>query len=375
MKNELNEAIQRVSRAISNRTTLPILAGIKMDADINGLTLTASDTEISIRNFTPTESNDNQIIELERPGSIVVPAKFFVEIIRKLPEQFVEIEVLDNYKTMIRSGTAEIQIVGLDPEEFPLLPEIDQDNKISIYSQSLKSMIRQTVFAVSNNESTPVLTGVLWMLQADTLKFVATDRHRLATCELQLPEDFGQPFDQVVIPGKAMNELYRLLPDESTRIDIVMSDNQVLFQMDDILFYSRILEGVYPDTSKIIPQNFKTELVIDTKTFTDALDRAYLLSREEKTNIVHLVTHDENEIEISSSLSELGRIRETCTPEHLTGDFLKIAFNSKYMLDALKVIESEKIDVCFTGTMSPIVIKPVDRDEMLHLILPYRTSN
>src|SRR5690625_3712211 len=117
MKNELNEAIQRVSRAISNRTTLPILAGIKMDADINGLTLTASDTEISIRNFTPTESNDNQIIELERPGSIVVPAKFFVEIIRKLPEQFVEIEVLDNYKTMIRSGTAEIQIVGLDPEE------------------------------------------------------------------------------------------------------------------------------------------------------------------------------------------------------------------------------------------------------------------
>jgi DNA polymerase-3 subunit beta len=141
------------------------------------------------------------------------------------------------------------------------------------------------------------------------------------------------------------------------------------------LFYSRILDGTYPDTSKIIPTTFKTELVLDTKQLSESIDRAYLLSREEKTNIVRLQTLEDGSIEISSSSSELGKVTEQLAVSQFSGDPLKISFNSRYMLDILKVVESEQLHIGFTGAMSPIIIKPMDDSQSLYLILPYRTSN
>lgn len=373
-KTELNEAIQHVSRAISPRTTIPILAGIKIDAHADGLTLTASDTDISIQSFIPISKDDRDIVELERAGSVVLPAKFFVEIVRKLPEEQVELEVYEGFGTMIRSGATEIQLHGLDPEEFPVLPVLDESRLFSISSDLLKTMIRQTVFAVSANESTPILTGVLWTLEDNVLKFVATDRHRLASRRVQLDNGDGLTFKNVVISGKTMNELAKLIPEQDTMIDIVVNENQVLFKMDSILFYSRVLDGMYPDTTRIIPEQFKTEIVVETKRLLDAMDRAYLLSREEKTNIVNLNTEENETIVISSSLSELGRITEQCEVEHLQGESLKISFNAKYMLDALKVIDSDQIYLGFNGAMSPILVRPVDDNRLLNLVLPYRTS-
>jgi DNA polymerase III subunit beta len=180
--------------------------------------------------------------------------------------------------------------------------------------------------------------------------------------------------EHIVIAGKTLNELSKVLPDGSL-VDIVATDNQILFKMDSVLFYSRILDGTYPDTSKIISHNYKTEMVLKTKSLTDAIDRAYLLSREEKTNIVKLVTIGDGSIEISSSSTELGKVTEQIDTKMIQGDELKISFNSKYMLDALKVIDSEFIHIGFTGVMSPIIIRPEDDDRMLHLILPYRTTN
>jgi DNA polymerase-3 subunit beta len=235
-------------------------------------------------------------------------------------------------------------------------------------------MIRQTVFAVSANESTPILTGVLWALEDNVLKFVATDRHRLASRRVQLDNGDGLTFKNVVISGKTMNELAKLIPEQDTMIDIVVNENQVLFKMDSILFYSRVLDGMYPDTTRIIPEQFKTEIVVETKRLLDAMDRAYLLSREEKTNIVNLNTEENETIVISSSLSELGRITEQCEVEHLQGESLKISFNAKYMLDALKVIDSDQIYLGFNGAMSPILVRPVDDNRLLNLVLPYRTS-
>lgn len=373
-KTELNEAIQHVSRAISPRTTIPILAGIKIDAHADGLTLTASDTDISIQSFIPISKDDRDIVELERAGSVVLPAKFFVEIVRKLPEEQVELEVYEGFRTMIRSGATEIQLHGLDPEEFPVLPVLDESRLFSISSDLLKTMIRQTVFAVSANESTPILTGVLWTLEDNVLRFVATDRHRLASRRVQLDNGDGLTFKNVVISGKTMNELAKLIPEQDTMIDIVVNENQVLFKMDSILFYSRVLDGMYPDTTRIIPEQFKTEIVVETKRLLDAMDRAYLLSREEKTNIVNLNTEENETIVISSSLSELGRITEQCEVEHLQGESLKISFNAKYMLDALKVIDSDQIYLGFNGAMSPILVRPVDDNRLLNLVLPYRTS-
>ncbi|XID91739.1 DNA polymerase III subunit beta [Paenibacillaceae bacterium WGS1546] len=373
-RNELNEAIQHVSKAVASRTTIPILSGIKMDASYAGITLTASDTDISIQSFIPLETADKTVATVVKPGSVVLTAKFFVEIVKKLPHEEVHIEVGERFQTLITSGATEIQLVGLDPEEFPVLPSVQEDQVVSIPGDLLRDMIRQTVFAVTTNESTPILTGVLWNLHDSVFKFVATDRHRLASRSSQVDVEDVR-FSNIVISGKTLNELSKLVPDQNVMVDIVVAENQVLFKLGNVLFYSRMLDGTYPDTSKIIPQVFKTELVLNTKLLSDSMDRAYLLSREEKTNIVRLMTTEAGGIEISSSSSELGKVTEQLDAVEMKGEPLKIAFNSKYMLDALKVIDSEELFIGFNGSMSPIIIRPNDHENSLHLILPYRTTN
>lgn len=375
LKNELNESIQHVSKAISSRTTIPILTGIKLDVNFQGMTLTASDTDVSIQAFIPVEDGNKQIVKVERSGSVVLPAKFFVEIIKKLPSQEIEMEVQEGFQTLIRSGSTDIQIVGLDPEEYPILPAIEEDQMISIPGELLKNMIKGTTFSISSNETSPILTGVLWNLSEGQFKFVSTDRHRLASRAIALDHPDDVRFSNVVISGKTLNELSKIIPDQNTVVDIVVADNQVLFKIDRVLFYSRILDGTYPDTSKIIPTTYKTELVLDTKQLSESIDRAYLLSREEKTNIVRLQTMDDGTIEISSSSSELGKVTEQLAVSQFSGDPLKISFNSRYMLDVLKVVESEQLHIGFTGAMSPIIIKPMDDSQSLYLILPYRTTN
>ncbi|WP_199616890.1 DNA polymerase III subunit beta [Paenibacillus alkalitolerans] len=375
LKSYLNESIQHVNKAISSRTTIPILSGIKIDAGPSGITLTASDTDISIQSYVPAEHDGETIVSLERGGSVVVAAKFFVDIVRKLPSDDVYIEVNESFQIGIKSGSTEIQLAGLDPEEFPLLPRLAENQTVSMPSDVLRSMIRQVVYAVSSNESTPVLTGVLWTLEGGKLKFVATDRHRLASIEKPIDTAFDLKFHNIVISGKNLNELSKILPEQNTLIDIVVADNQVLFRVGNVLFYTRILDGTYPDTSKIIPQSYRTEIVFATRPLADAIDRAYLLSREEKTNIVKLLAEGDDAVEISSSSSELGRVTETLPVQHFSGESLKISFNSKYMLDVLKVTEEEAIRIGFTGAMSPMILTPADEGGVLHLILPYRTTN
>ncbi len=372
-KHELNKALQHVSKAISSRSPIPILSGIKIEATKEHVIFTASDTDITIQYYVFPEQEDVIHYEILQEGSAVLPARIFTEIVRKMPESQIEIQSNPQFQALIKSGNSEVQLMGMDPEEYPLMPALDEHQQFSIRSEVLKSMIRQTSFAVSANESTPILTGIMWSLSNQVLKFVATDRHRLASREANIQTDPSLNFKNIVISGKTLNELSKLLPEQDTNIDLFLANNQILFQYDSILFYSRILDGMYPDTSKIIPQTYKTELVVNTKLLLDAIDRANLLSREEKTNIVKLSMLDQEKIEISSSQSELGRIKEEVALVSCKGEPLQIAFNSKYMLDALRTIDSETIFIGFVGTMSPIIIKPEDQEHTLHLILPYRT--
>jgi len=373
-KNELNEAVQQAAKAVSSRPAIPILSGIKFDADPQGLTLTASDTEISIQTHVPAEIDGEPIVRVERPGSIVLPARFMAEIVKKLPEDEVEFEQQGGFQVTIRSGATDIQMIGLDAEEFPLLPDIGRQQVFTMPGELLKNMIRQTIFATSTNEQTPILTGIQWQMQGGELKFTATDRHRLSTCSAGVDAPEGERFASIVIAARTLNELSRIIPDSQDPVEIAAADNQVLFRIGRVLFYSRVLDGAYPDTSRIIPQEFKTEMEIDTRRLTEAIDRAYLMSREEKTNIVRIVTLGGGDIEISSSSTELGRVTEQIRTVRLEGDELRIAFNSKYMLDVLRVIDSERIFIGFNGSMSPIVIRPTDGDRQLHIILPYRTT-
>jgi DNA polymerase-3 subunit beta len=368
----LAQAVGQVSKAVSSRTTIPILTGIKLSVTHTECVLTGSDSDISIQVSIPIEKDDKEIVKVVKLGSIVLPSRYLTEIVKKLPDSHIEIEVTDQFVTNIRSGKTEFNLNGLDPEEYPRLPQIDEDKMITIPNELFKSTIRQTSFAVSTQESRPVLTGVLWQLENSELTFVATDSHRLAQRQITVEANQELQFKNTVIPGKSLNELNRILDDENQMIDIVVTNNQILVKADNILFFSRLLDGTYPDTSRIIPQASKTSITLETKKLLQAIERASLLAKDGK-HVVNLYTTEQGTINIYSNSPEIGKVSEQVSVKEITGEELKISFNAKFVLDALRAIDSSEITIGFTGAMSPFVIKPTDHDRTLHLVLPVRT--
>jgi DNA polymerase III subunit beta len=368
----LVRSVQDVMKAISSRTTIPILTGIKIVATEQGVTLTGSDSDISIESFIPIEEEDKVIVEILEPGSIVLPARFFGEIVKKLPKETVEIEVQNQFLTIIRSGKAEFNLNGLDAEEYPRLPQIEEENVFKIPTDLLKTIIRQTVFAVSTSETRPILTGVNWKVENNELICIATDSHRLALRKAKIETESEASYN-VVIPGKSLNELSKILDDTTELVDIVITENQILFKTKHLLFFSRLLEGNYPETSRLIPVDSKTDVIVNAKEFFQAIDRASLLAREGRNNVVKLTTLQDGVIEISSNSPEIGKVIEEIQSESVTGEELKISFSAKYMMEALKALEGTEIKISFTGAMRPFLIRPINDESMLQLILPVRT--
>ncbi|WP_174734645.1 DNA polymerase III subunit beta [Mesobacillus harenae] len=371
-RDHLLQSVQDVMKAVTSRTTIPILTGIKIVATEEGVTLTGSDSDISIESFIPKEEDGTEIVEIRKPGAIVLQARFFSDIVKKLPTDIVEIEVENHLQTVIRSGKSEFNLNGLDAEEYPHLPQISEENMFSVPTDLLKALIRQTVFAVSTSETRPILTGVNWKVENSELTCIATDSHRLALRKARLASENTGTYN-VVIPGKSLTELSKILDDTSDVIDIVITENQVLFKAKHLLFFSRLLEGNYPDTGRLIPNESKTEIVTLTKEFLQAVDRASLLAREGRNNVVKLSTFDGGVIEVSSNTPEIGKVIEEIQSQSIEGEELKISFSAKYMMDALKALEGTEIQVSFTGAMRPFVIRPLHDDSILQLILPVRT--
>ncbi|MEZ0118119.1 UNVERIFIED_ORG: DNA polymerase-3 subunit beta [Heyndrickxia coagulans] len=375
LRNRLIESVQDVSKAITSRTTIPILTGIKITASEEGITFTGSDSDISIESFVPREEDGDEIAVIQQTGGIVLQAKIFGELVKKLPMDIVEIEVANQFQTIIRSGKSNFNLNGLDAEEYPHLPQITEDKVIRIPADILKNLIRQTVFAVSTAETRPILTGVNWSIKGSRLNCIATDSHRLAqrTAEIETAADAEY---NIVIPGKSLNELNKILPDSNETVEIVITDNQVLFKAKHLLFFSRLLEGNYPDTSRLIPTDGKTEIVVNTKEFLQAIDRASLLAKEgQNANVVKLssVTDMPGTIEITSNSPEIGKVTDRVNCKSIEGEEVKISFSSKYMMDALRALEGTEITIRFTGAMRPFIIRPVNDDTTLQLILPVRT--
>ncbi|AYC28374.1 DNA polymerase III subunit beta [Paenisporosarcina cavernae] len=372
MRDHLMMALNDVMKAVSQKTTTPILTGIKLDLNESGLKMTGSDSDITIQTFIPTEVDGDQVIRIIEEGSIVLQAKVFHEIIRKLPTSDVEIEVREQHHTLIRSGKSEFDLLGLNSSDYPLLPEVQEDQKFTIPADLLRSIIRETVFAVSTQESRPVLTGVHWLAKDGDLVCVATDSHRLARRKTTLPALPAESYS-VVIPGKSLNELSKIIGDSTDDVEIVMTKQLVLFKSGDVLFYSRLLEGNYPDTSRLIPAEFKTDVIINSRALLSAIDRASLLSREERNNIVRFTSLDGNVVEISSSSPEIGKVEEEVAAESIEGEELKLSFSAKYMMDALKAIDASEVKIQFAGAMRPFILKSVHDETNLQLILPVRT--
>jgi len=373
-KDLLAKGVQDVLKAVASRTTIPILTGIKIDTTNDGVTLTGSDSDISIKSFIPKEEDDNILVEIIETGSIVLQARFFSEIVRKLPESIVEISVEDQYKTIIRSGNAEFVIHGLDAEEYPRLPHIEEENSFTIQTDLLKTLIKQTVFAVSSSETRPILTGVHWSIENNELVAVATDSHRLAMKKAYLQNQSSSNHSySIVIPGKSLNELTKVLDDTNEPIQFVITENQILFKSKHLLFFSRLLEGKYPDTSKLIPESSKTTVNINTKDFLEAVDRASLLAKEGKSSVIKFSTLEQGMIEVTSYSPEIGTVVEKIKSHYVEGEDIKISFNAKYMMDALRAIDGTDVTIYFTGAMRPFVIKTDGDESIVQLLLPVRT--
>lgn len=370
----LIESIQHVMKAISSRVTIPILTGIKIEASKDGIKLTGSDSDISIESFIPKEEDGIINVEEIETGSIVVQAKYFPDIIRKLPLKMVEIVTDDQFQVTILSGGSEFHLNGQDAVEYPQLPVLHTDNSFELKNDLLKELIRQTVFAVSTVETRPILTGVNMRLENNQLDFVATDSHRLASRKIPLSTENDQlDFDNIVIPGKSLAELNKIIDDNEETIMISVTENQILFQTKNLYFLSRLLDGNYPETSRLIPDQSKTTVLTKTKELLQAIDRASLLAKENRNNVVKLQTKANNQLEISSNTPEVGQVTEEVTTDTIEGEELKISFSAKYMIDALKIIQEDRVKIEFTGAMRPFIIRPMDNEQILQLILPVRT--
>lgn len=371
----LLRTLQDVMKAISSRTTIPILTGLKLTASQKGLTLIGSDSDISIEAFIPIEESENEEkqLKIQKPGSIVLQARFFYEIIRKLPENNVDIEVNEQLSTIIRSGKTKFNLNGLDPNEYPLLPQIDEENYFTMPADLLKTVIQQTGFAVATSETRPILTGVNLTIENNELTCIATDSHRLAYRKVAVDLDNENISLNAVVPGKSLTELSKILDDSDDPVTIIITDNQILFKIDNLLFFSRLLDGNYPDTKRLIPTESITDITVQTRPFLQSVERASLLEQIEKNNVVKLSTTNSHMIEISSNSPEVGNVLEQVNCDEICGEQLNISFSAKYMLDALKVIDGSNIKISFSGTMRPFVIRPLNDQSTIQLILPIRT--
>lgn len=361
-KDVLLTGVNAVQRAVSSKNTLPVLQGILIVAENQSLQLAATDLEMGIRCEIPA-----QVVE---EGTMVVPAKLFFEVVRKLPDTMITLEERDN-KVIITYDQSDIVLNGYDPEEFPLLPDLLEPVSFTLPTILFKNMIRQTVFSCATEENRPVFTGTLLQIEASSIRLVATDTHRLAYSLSEITNTEDMKFSGI-IPAKTLTEIYRLLRDEDELLTIAFQETQVVFQFGSIYLVSRLIEGQFPNYKQVIPQTCETKVNLSVKNLLDAVERASLLSRDKSGANIIRVNVEQNELKIDQT-TELGKISEQMSIE-MEGKDVSIAFNAKFLIDALKVIDCEQIIFELSGPFSPGVMRPVDNPNYLYLVLPVRTS-
>ncbi|RVU71492.1 MULTISPECIES: DNA polymerase III subunit beta [Lactobacillus] len=369
-RNLFIENLNNVMRAISSRATIPILSGIKLVLSNEELTLTGSDTDISIEIKIPVSED----LTVESTGSIVLPARFFSEIIKKLPGKDFSFEVMESFQTKISSENSEFTINGLDANNFPRLPEIPDEATFNIAGKILREIINETQFAVATQESRLVLSGVHFTFSPNTIKAVATDSHRLSEREIVL-ENGPQTATDLIIPGKSLQELSRIIGESDPEITVCPGDNQVLFKSNNISFYSRLLDGNYPDTDRLLPTESTTSVEFDLAELSSALDRASLLTHEGRNNVVDLDLDVENQkVKLSGTSAEIGNVEEEVSFKNLEGNNLKISFNPDYLRDALRASVTDAVIMKFTQPLRPFTVTPNKDDiQFVQLITPVRT--
>lgn len=365
-KDKMLKALNSVIKAVASKTTMPILEGILIQTNDNEIKFTTYDLEIGIEYIMKAE--------VKEQGNTVVNAIMFSEIIRKLPDTEINITLNENNLLVIECEGSLYKLATMNPEEFPELPQINIENSITIEQNTLKSMIRRTIFAVSIEENRPIFTGCLFKTDENKLNVVAVDGFRLAWNSVALTDNKNG--FSAVIPGKTLNEVNKIILDSFDTVTIGVSKNQALFEMDNCKVVTRLLDGEFLNYSNIVPQSWETRIRANKNNLQECFERISLIASS--------VAEKEKKYPVKV-LIDIGKITISCTNQ--TGDAkeelyvstegqnLEVGFNPKYVLDALKVIDDEEIYVDFGSSVSPCVIRPVDEEDYTYMILPIRLKD
>lgn len=366
-KEVLLQSLNSVSKALSSKNLIPILAGIKFNLTNNGLFLSASDNDISIESFIDKDHLD----KIDNIGCTVIQGKYILEIIRKLEGRVVNIELLDGIKVLISCGNSEFNLNCMDAAEFPNLNLEEKKEPIILRKEEFKNLIYKTSFAVSSQETRPILTGINFKINEDKLECIATDSYRLAKKQVILNNKVEEEIN-IVIPGKNLIELTKIIEDTDTSVEMHVFNNKVLFKFDNTLFQTRVLSGTFPDVNRLIPASFELSIKTNTTELYNVIDRASLLTSEKDKNIIKFEC-EKSEVIVSSNSPEIGRVEETISVEKNNDKDIKIAFSSRFMMDAIKTVESKNVILNFNNDVQPIIVLDEKDDSLLQLILPIKT--
>lgn len=355
----LQDAISSCIHAVSSKSTITALEGLMITAGEH-VTISAYNFKTAIiKNFDAT---------VYRQGSYVLNARIFYDIVRKLPDDIIEITVEDNFSATIKSGVSEYNIIATSAEEFPELPSCIRRSGIKIKNSVMKSLIEQTVFAVSDNETKPIHTGCLFEGVENGLTVVAVDGYRLALRKEEIENESGESF-KFVVPGDTLKDILRLLPENDESTVIYPDKKHALFEIDNTVVITRLLEGEFLDYNRAIPQTSKVNLTIDVKAIRESIERVSLIISERLKNPIRCIFFNTS-VKISC-ITALGKAYDE-TPVSFCPEEIEIGFNNKYIMDALKACSDETVTLGLTDGVSPAVIRPTEGDKYIYMVLPVR---
>jgi len=356
---DLSDAIRKVSKALPSKAVNPVMEGIKISAKGRTLCIFASDSEFSIQKYVNAD-----VIE---EGEVLVPGKFMSDYISKLTDQQIELFNNENNQLRIKYGDCEGFVQLLNVSEYPFTEKEKSQDKIEIQQCSLKDAVEKTIFAVSIDDSRPILKGCLMEFDGLCLTTVALDGYRMAIDKKPLMKSVENK--KIVVPAKSLLEISRMVNDEEDVVEIYLKDNYAIFKFVDAEVSTHLINGEYINYRQLLPDSFETNIVVNRQKFEESLDRASLPSRNDRNNLVKLEMK-EGTMSIKGT-SEMGNVNEKVTIS-LKGKDLNIAFNARYLADCLRALKTEFIKINFTSSVSPSTITPCDNDENLYLVLPVR---
>lgn len=363
----LQQTLVNVSRGLSDKKPLPVLTGIKIEATEEGLIFTTTNKEISVQ--IKLLNNENVIVEEQ--GYCVVPGKYFVEISKKIEGQMVEFTLFEESTIKIVSDKSDFTLIAYDKEFFPNVNFESKNAPVVFTSKKLRQIIRQTAFAAASSESRIILTSVNFVINDDTLTITATDSFRLARKEESIEPTGLKTI--VNIPSKSLEELGKILDESSDLVEMFLIDKTVLFKFNNVAFLTRLVEGVYPDTSGLFPKEQLLYIKFKKSDLVSAVDRASLFTNTDNLSVVKINVSSSKTIEISSNSTEIGKVVEEIEPLEMSEKLpFQTAFSTKYFSDALKALEASVITVNFTGEIKPAVIKGDGDPQLIQLLLPVR---